>query len=94
MKVLEARTTRVLLQNTITSLYYGAGPESWTPRFGQAQDFKQIQSALETVGREKLTDVQVVLVIERESGLEFMPLQVQALVESPDRLALAQGIQA
>jgi len=94
MKGLEARTTRVLLQNTVTSLYFGAGQEGWTPRFGQAQDFKEIQSALETVGREKLADVQVVLVIERDGALEFMPMQIQALVKSTDFLALVKGIHA
>jgi len=86
----EKRAMRVLLQNTVTSLYFCDGQERWTPRFREAHDFGLIQTALDAAQRESLSDVQAVLVTDREGALEFMPLQIQALIQ-PGPLPVRQN---
>jgi hypothetical protein len=83
----EDEGTKVLLQNMVTSLYFCQGQEAWTPRYRQAYNFGIIQAALETAQQENLSDVQVVLVINREGSLEFLPLQIQALIQAAPREA-------
>jgi hypothetical protein len=72
----------IVLQNNVTSLYFCQRHDPWTPRFREAHDFGRIQGAIEFAQQEQISDVQVVVVIEKEGGLEFVPVQIQALVQS------------
>src|SRR5712664_3327500 len=71
---------RVILQDNSSSLYFCRSNE-WTPRFKEAFDFRDLQTAIEFSRRENLTDVQAVIIEERAGGgVEFMPYSIQRLM--------------
>ena len=78
---------RIVLQNNASSLYFRLGPETWTPSCKEAHDFTRVQSAVERAQKEKLTEVQIVIIVEGRSGLEFTPVQIRPLVQSWTQIA-------
>jgi hypothetical protein len=81
---------RIVLQNNVTSLYFCQRHDPWTPRFREAQDFGRIQAAIEFAQQEQILDVQVVVVLEKEGGLEFVPVQIQPPVLSAGSASLGE----
>jgi hypothetical protein len=73
---------RIVLQNNVTSLYFCHGHDTWTPRFREAHDFCRIDAAIEFAQQEQMSEVQVVMVIDKEGALEFVPVQIQPPVQS------------
>ena len=71
---------RVVLQNISSSMYLGKGWGTWTPSFKDAQDFGGLQTAIEFARHHELFDAQIVIVMERETGVHFIPYQIQAMV--------------
>ncbi len=71
---------RVVLQNVSSSMYLGKGWGTWTPSFKEAQDFGGLQPAIEFACQHELFDAQIVIVMERETGVQFIPYQIQAMV--------------
>lgn len=72
---------RVVLQNNSTSLYFGFGHQ-WTPRFKDAQDFGSLENVLEFYSKEEMTDVQVVIILERSQGVQFCPFPPERLLHA------------
>ena len=70
---------RVVLQNNSTSLYLGNGSQ-WTPGFKDAHDFRSLDNLIEFSRKEKLEDVQVVIIVEKSQGIQFFPLPIQRLL--------------
>jgi len=54
---------------------------TWTPSFKEAQDFGGLQPAIEFACHHELFDAQIVIVMERETGVQFIPYQIQAMVQ-------------
>ena len=72
---------RVLLQNTDSSLYLSK--MGWVSSFKEALDFHKLQEAVDYSRKHNLSDVQVIIVMERaEGGVQFVPVQIHAL--APD----------
>ena len=70
---------RVILQNNSTSLYLGNGSQ-WTPGFRDAHDFQSLENLVEFSRKEKLEDVQVVIIMEKSQGIQFFPFPIQRLL--------------
>ena len=70
---------RVILQDNSSSLYFCRSNE-WTPRFKEAFDFRDLQTAIEFSRRENLTDVQALIIQEGAGHVEFMPYSIQRLI--------------
>ena len=70
---------RVVLQNNSTSLYLGNG-DQWMPGFKDAHDFQSLENLIEFSHKEKLEDVQVVIIVERSPGIQFFPFPIQRLL--------------
>jgi len=70
---------RVVLQNNSTSLYLGNGSQ-WTPGFKDAHDFRSLDNLIEFSRKEKLEDVQVVIIVEKSPGIQFFPVPIQRLL--------------
>ena len=77
---------RVVLQNNSTSLYLGTFNQ-WTPRCKEAHDFRSLDDVLEFSSREELKDVQVVVIVERNQGIQFCPISIQRLLEARSQVA-------
>ena len=77
---------RIVLQNTSSSMYLGKGWGTWTPSFKEAQDFGSLQAAIDFARHHEMFDAQIIVVVERESGVQFIPYQIQAFVHesNPD----------
>jgi hypothetical protein len=77
---------RIVLQNISSSMYLGKGWGTWTPSFKEAQDFCSLQAAIEFARHHEMFDAQIIVVVERESGVQFIPYQIQAFVQeaNPD----------
>jgi hypothetical protein len=69
---------RVVLQNNSTSLYFGDGNQ-WTTGFRDARDFRSLNNLMEFARKEKLEDVQVVVILERSRGIQFFPFPIQRI---------------
>ena len=82
---------RIVLQNNASSLYFRMGAETWTPSYKEAHDFGRVQSAVECAQKEKLTEVQIVIIVQSTAGLEFTPVQIQPLVHNWTQLASTAG---
>jgi hypothetical protein len=67
---------RVVLQNNSTSLYLGDGNQ-WTPGFKDAHDFRSLENLIEFSRKEKLEDVQVVVILERSQRIQFFPFPIR-----------------
>ena len=67
---------RVVLQNNSSSLYFCYGAGNWTPSFREAYNFGQAHKAIEYAHLEGWSDVQVVVVMEEDAHLEFIPFQI------------------
>ena len=72
---------RIVLQNILSSMYLGKGWGTWTPSFKEAQDFGNLQGAINFARDQELFDAQVIVVMERETGVQFIPYQIQTLVQ-------------
>ena len=70
---------RVVLQNNSTSLYLD-NRNQWTPGFKDAYDFRSLDNLIEFSRKEKLEDVQVVIILERNQGIQFFPYPIQRLL--------------
>ena len=70
---------RVVLQNNSTSLYLGNGNQ-WMPGFRDAHDFRSLDNLIEFSRKEKLEDVQVLIIVEKSQGIQFFPLPIQRLL--------------
>ncbi len=70
---------RVVLQNNSTSLYLGRG-DQWTPGFKDAHDFRSLDNLIEFSSKENLSDVQVVIIVERGQGIQFFPFPIQKIL--------------
>ena len=70
---------RVVLQNNSTSLYLGNGSQ-WTQGFKDAHDFRSLENLVEFSRKEKLDDVQVVIIVEKGQGIQFFPFPIQRLL--------------
>ena len=69
---------RVLLQNTDSALYLSK--VGWVSSFKEALDFQKLHEAVEYSRKHNLSDVQVIIVMERkEGGVQFIPVQIHAL---------------
>jgi len=75
---------RVVLQNISSSMYLGRGWGTWTPSFREAQDFKGLQAAIDFAKHEEMFDAQIVVVMERDSGVQFIPYQIQHFLQQPN----------
>ncbi len=62
-------------------MYLGKGWGTWTPSFKEAQDFGGLQAAIEFARQYEMFDAQIVIVMEREAGVQFIPYQIQAMVQ-------------
>ncbi len=78
---------RVVLQNNSTSLYLGNG-DQWMPGFRDAHDFQSLQNLVEFSRKEKLEDVQVVIVVEKNQGVQFFPFPIQRLLGATSPVSL------
>ena len=70
---------RIVLQSNSTSLYF-CDYDQWTPRFKQAHDFGSLGNLIEFSRKEKITDVQVVIILEKAEGIEFLPFPIDRLL--------------
>ena len=70
---------RIVLQNNSTSLYLGNG-DQWMPGFRDAHDFPSLENLIEFSHKEKLEDVQVVVIVEGSQGIQFFPFPNQKLL--------------
>jgi hypothetical protein len=69
---------RVVLQNTDSSLYLSK--VGWVSSFKEALDFQRLQEAVEYTRKHNLSDVQVIIALERkEGGVQFVPVQIHSL---------------
>ena len=72
---------RVVLQNTASSLY--VSKIGWASSYKEACNFERLDEAIEYSRHNHLSDVQVVIAIERkQGGVEFIPFQIQALIQN------------
>ena len=62
-------------------MYLGKGWGTWTPSFKEAQDFCGLQAAIDFACQHELLDAQIVVVMERETGVQFIPYQIQTFVQ-------------
>lgn len=79
---------RVVLQNNSSSLYFGDGNQ-WTPGFRDAHNFQSLDKLVEFSRKEKLEDVQVVVILERSQGIQFFPFPIQRLIGATTPCAAA-----
>ena len=68
---------RVVLQNTDSSLYLSN--VGWVSSFKEALDFQRLQEAVEYTRKHNLSDVQVIIALERKGGVQFVPVQIHSL---------------
>ena len=61
-------------------MYLGKGWGTWTPSFKEAQDFGGLQAAIEFARHYEMLDAQIVIVMERETGVQFIPYQIQTIL--------------
>jgi len=73
---------RLVLQSTTTSLYL-CKDYQWTPRFKEAHDFGSVQKVIEFFRGSQPTDLQLIIILERNGRIHFVPFPLERLLNSP-----------